>query len=302
MKPFIEAYRHILDELIRNSSQEAEVTPKNVFQEGRPNNKPLIQRVVNELLLPGSTIEGFEHLVELYEHAQGGKTCLILMQHFSNFDIPNFYELLERRGTEGKRVADAIISIAGFKLNEENPIVRAFTEAYTRIVIFPSSSLKGEQDPHKLEELKSKRLALNMAAMWQIMRLKTKGHIILVFPTGTRYRPWQPETGRGLVEVYPYIKTFHYMVLIAINGNTLRINPNGKMDEDLVCKDIVIYTASPVYSCKEYRQRLIKEGKQHHHNKQFIVDQIMAELEAMHEATEKKRLELLKAQGAPDAY
>jgi glycerol-3-phosphate O-acyltransferase len=297
MKPFIEAYKEIIDELIGNASQDAVVTPKNVYQEGRHKNKPLIKKVVNELLLPGSTIEGYENLVELYKHALEGKTCLVLMQHFSNFDLPNFHELLERRGKEGEKIMESMIAIAGLKLNEENDVVRAFAEAFTRIVIFPSSSLKGITDQELLHEAKKKHMAINMAALWQIMRMKTKGRIILVFPTGQRYRPWDPKTGRGLKEVYPYIKTFHYMVLIAINGDTLRLNPDGKMDEDLATEDLVMYTVSNVYSCKEYRTHIIHDEKHIKDQKQHVIDHIMNELEGMHKEAEKKRIDLLRAIG-----
>jgi hypothetical protein len=299
MKPFIEAYRDIVSELIGNSSQDALVTPKNVYQEGRATNKPLIRKVVNELLLPGSGIDGFENLAELYGHAAEGRTCLLLVEHYSNFDLPNFHELLERRGPEGEKIVKAMIAIAGFKLNEENDLVRAFTEAFTRIVIFPSSALKGVTDPEELKELKKKQGAINMAALWQIMHHKSKGRIILVFPTGQRYRPWDPKTGRGLKEVYPYIKTFHYMALVAVNGNTLRLNPAGKMEEDFVAEDVCTYTVSPVYHCKDYRAVVEREEKENHIKdvKQDLIDHIMDELGRMHAAAESHRSELLRALG-----
>jgi glycerol-3-phosphate O-acyltransferase len=272
------------------------ITPKNVFQQGRRTNKPIIKKVVNELMLPGSSIDGFENLAELYGHALEGRTCLLLMEHYSNFDLPNFHELLERHGPQGEKIVDCMIAIAGLKLNEENDLVRAFTEAFTRIVICPSSALKGINDPEELKAAKNHRVSINMAALWQIMRLKTKGHIILVFPTGQRFRPWDPKTGRGLKEVYPYIKTFHYMTLVAVNGNTLRLNPNGKMDEDLVTKDVCTYTISPVYSCKEYRADLEKDHKHVKDHKQFLIDHIMDELKQMHELAELKRTKLLPAE------
>jgi hypothetical protein len=297
MKPFIHAYREIAEELIRNSSQDAVITPKNVYQVGKDTNKPIIKKVVTRLLLPGSAIDGFERLSELYAHAREGRTCLLLVEHYSNFDLPNFHELLERRGPEGEEIVRSMIAIAGMKLNEENDLVRAFTEAFTRIVIFPSSALKGITDPEKLKEAKNHRMSINMAALWQIMRLKTKGHIILVFPTGQRYRPWDPKTGRGLKEVYPYIKTFHYMALVAVNGNTLCLNPNGKMDEDLATEDVVTYTVSPVYHCKDYREKVLKEDKHIKDPKQFLLDRIMSELKAMHDEAEKKRLRLLAELG-----
>jgi hypothetical protein len=297
MKPFIHTYKETVAELIRNSSQDAVITPKNVFQQGKSTNKPIIKRVINELMLPGSAVEGFDNLVELYRHALAGRTCLVLMEHYSNFDLPNFHELLERRGPEGEKIVASMIAIAGLKLNEENDLVRAFTEAFTRIVICPSSALKGITNPEKLKAAKDHRMSINMAALWQIMRLKTKGHIILVFPTGQRFRPWDPKTGRGLKEVYPYIKSFHYMALVAVNGNTLRLNPNGKMEEDLATEDICTYTVSPAYHCKEYRAAVEKVEKHVKDPKQHLIDHIMDELARLHADAEKKRIELLRALG-----
>ena len=37
--------------------------------------------------------------------------------------------------------------MSGMKLNEENPYVSAFAEAYSRIIIYPSRSLAAIKDP-----------------------------------------------------------------------------------------------------------------------------------------------------------
>ncbi|MBN1522833.1 MAG: 1-acyl-sn-glycerol-3-phosphate acyltransferase [Spirochaetales bacterium] len=297
MKTFIEAYHDTIHELLEEAEREGTITPDNVFQEGIHKNKAIISKIVRELLLPGSAINGYEHLAELYQHAQNGKSCLLFMQHFSNFDLPNLMELLERRGAEGKKIMESIIAIAGMKLNEEHDIVRAFTEAYSRIVICPSTALKGIEDEAQLKDASTKRVAINRAAMWQLLRHKNKGHIILVFPTGTRYRPWVPETGKGLTEVYPYIKSFDYMVFVSINGNTLRINPKGNlMVEDIPAEDILLYSVSPVYNCRDYRHAM-QEKSGEGDIKEFTVDQIIQEMNLMYAETEKKRVAMLKKTG-----
>ena len=96
MEPFIYKYRDIVLEVIKKASVDKIITEDNVYQEGIPTNKKLIKKVINELMLPESRIIGFENLKKLYEYAIKGKSCLLLMEHFSNFDIPNIYELLER--------------------------------------------------------------------------------------------------------------------------------------------------------------------------------------------------------------
>ncbi len=101
-------YKEIIDEMIRNSQGAPVVTDKNVYQEGHPANKPLMRRIVGDLLLPGSRIDGLEHLLELHALALRKKFCLVLMEHYSNFDLPNFFELLEQQRCrrEGDRGRD----------------------------------------------------------------------------------------------------------------------------------------------------------------------------------------------------
>ncbi|HUX39061.1 MAG TPA: 1-acyl-sn-glycerol-3-phosphate acyltransferase, partial [Rectinemataceae bacterium] len=114
--------------------------------------------------------------------------------------------------------------------------------------------------------------------------LKTEGKLILVFPTGTRYRPWAPETGRAVREIDSYIKSFSKMCLVSINGNILRISESKDMTDDLLCKDTVIYEASEPISCEDFRNRVKHE---HHHHivedrKQAVADAIMAGLAQLH--------------------
>ena len=122
----------------------------------------------------------------------------------------------------------------------------AFTEVFTRVVIFPSRTVQGIKDKHKRREAEIRRARINIAALKTLMTLRREGRLVLVFPSGTRYRSWDPSTGRGLKEIDTYIKYYSHMVLVAINGNTLLPNPNGNMDEDYPVKDVVRYTVSPV--------------------------------------------------------
>jgi hypothetical protein len=297
MIPIKDAYKEIGRKLIQNSSADKVITEENVFQEGLAPNKPLIKDIMNQLLLPGSRIIGFENLVRLHNLALSGKSCLLLMQHFSNFDIPNLYELLERNGKKGEDISKSIVSIAGMKLNEESDLARSFTEAYTRVVIYASSSMQNITDPKKLMEEKIKRMKINRAALRVITRLKHNKRIILLFPSGTRYRPWDTATGKGLKEVYSYLKTFNYMVFVAINGNTLRISRKGDMEDDRVTRDLVMYTVSDVYNCKEFRTRSMKECKLMEDSKQHVVNDIMKRLEDLHNETEYERARLLRELG-----
>jgi hypothetical protein len=283
-------YKEIIDEMIRNSQGAPVVTDKNVYQEGKPANRPLMRRIVGDLMLPGSRIDGLEHLLELHTLARRKKFCLVLMEHYSNFDLPNFSELLERRGAEGKEIADAIVAVAGVKLNETSRLVLAFTEIFTRVVIYPSRTVQGIEDKHRRREAEIRRARINIAALKTLMTLRREGRLILVFPTGTRYRSWDPSTGRGLKEIDTYIKYYSHMVLVAINGDTLLPNPNGSMDEDYPVKDVVRYTVSPVLRCSEFRKEALRTRPEDNDDaKQAVADRVMSALADLHARAEAAR-------------
>jgi len=286
-------YARIIEQMIANSTGAPVVTEENVYQPGRPANKPLVSQIVRDLMLPGSRIIGKENLLELQQLARKKKPCLILMEHYSNFDLPCFCELLERLGDSYKEVADALVAVAGVKLNEESKLVLAFTEVFTRVVLYPSRGIETIEDHKVRHDAERRRARLNLAAMKKLMTLRREGKLVLVFPTGTRYRPWDPSTARGLKEMDTYLKFYSHMVMVAINGNTLLPNPNGGMDEDYPSRDVMIYTVSPVWKCSEFRRRALKDGAHEEDKKQHVVDAAMASLGRLHERTEKARQRLL---------
>jgi glycerol-3-phosphate O-acyltransferase len=304
MEPISRKYRDRIMRMMAASQAQAVVSDKNVHQPGNPAILPFIDGIVAENLLPGSGIRGLEHLEELLKAARSGEPCLLLLEHYSNFDLPAFHYLLRQSGDSGKAIADALLAIAGIKLNETNPIVLAFTEAYSRLVIYPSRSLEiiknNLKDPKELVAEVMRSTTVNRAAMKGLAELKVQGNLVLVFPSGTRYRPWDPSSKRGVREIDSYIKSFSKMCLVAINGNILRLNTEGSMEEDLICEDRLVYTASPVLDCASFREevkhnyRLRDELKSGHpfreDKKQAIVDEVMNQLDRIHEAAEKDRL------------
>lgn len=247
-------YREVAAELMEKAADEpATITPENVYRTGNPEVRALVNRVVDDLLLPESTFLGLEHLEELAGHAREGAACLILMEHYSNFDIPCLYRLLELQGERGKAVAERIVSMAGVKLTEDSPFIRAFSSGYPRIMIYPSRALQEVTDPQHREELERRSAAINMSALREMVRCKHDGRIVLVFPTGTRYRPGKPETRRVLPEVATYLKHFDYLVFIGVDGNVLRVSPTPDMTRDITAKDIVVHRAGPVLEVKAFR-------------------------------------------------
>lgn len=273
-------YRDRILQMMSKATHGSTVTEGNVLQLANTAILPYIDGMLDELILSDSVIKGIEHLEELLSKATGGASCMLLMEHYSNFDLPVLSYLLRADGERGTRIAEAIVAIAGMKLNEDNPIVAAFTEAYTRIVIYPSRSLAGLDPKADFAEFVRSN-AINRAAMKSLNEMKKGGKLILVFPAGTRYRPWAPESKRGVREIDSYVKSFDYFCLVSVNGNVLRIQP-GDMAEDLVCQDRMILEASPVIACPEFRKAARDAVSEDEDKKQAVVDEIMRKLDEMH--------------------
>jgi len=268
------------------------VTGENVYQEGNKDILPILDKMVDPLMLPGSGVDGMENLEELLAKAESGKSCLLLLEHYSNFDLSIFSLLVRKAGGRGDAIAQALVAIAGMKLNEDSPVVAAFASAYTRIVIYPSRSLKG-LDPQKKQEEFLRSNAINRAAMKALDDVKTQGKLILVFPAGTRYRSWDPSTKKGVREIDSYLRSFDYMCCVALNGHILLVQQTDMMN-DVVCSDIVRVTAGPVQSCEEFRSKVRADAEAAgiEDKKQAAADGIMAKLEELHIIAEDKRTSL----------
>jgi glycerol-3-phosphate O-acyltransferase len=268
------------------------ITDQNVFQEGDASILPILDEMVGKLILPESRLYGLENLEELYAKAESGKSCLLLVEHYSNLDLSIVSMFARKAGGRGKEISDSIIAIAGMKLNEDNQGVAAFASAYSRIVIYPSRSLHGQSDDIKKIELPRSN-SINRAAMKALNEQKVKGKLILVFPSGTRYRPWDPETKKGVREIDSYIRSFDYMCFIALNGTILQVQKTD-MINDIVNYDIVTVTAGKVISCADFRVKVRADVNEEEDKKQAVVDAIMNELEKMHIAAEEKRKKLFE--------
>ncbi|MDR0377742.1 MAG: 1-acyl-sn-glycerol-3-phosphate acyltransferase [Spirochaetaceae bacterium] len=279
------AFKDLIVQALQISRSFAKITEHNVYQQAVPEILPLMDKMSDTLLLPGSGIGGFEHLDDAYTKAVSGKSCLLLLEHYSNLDLPIFSYLLRKEGERGRAIADALVAIAGMKLSEESPAVAAFTAAFTRIVIYPSRSLAGLDAVKDRDEI-IRSNSINRAAMRFLLDIRTKGKLILVFPSGTRYRPWDPSTKRGVREIASYIKSFDYMCPVAINGEVLHIR-QGEMMDDYVSPNVVRMTAGPVISCSDFKEKIRAAGAED--KKQAAVDAVMQILEEMHLALERER-------------
>jgi hypothetical protein len=293
MDPISERYQETIGRMIRLSRGTPDLDKGHVYLEGNLAIRALIDPIIQENLEQGSGLRNASHLFELHRLAREGRAVLILSEHYSNADLPALIYFLSRLGDEGRAAAEAIVAMAGIKLHQENPLIRVLTEAYTRIVIYPRRYLEiirsKIKEPHDLLQEVLKSNSVNRAAMKSLARVKRQGKMVLVYPAGTRFRPWDAGSKRGVREIDSYIKTFDAMVLISINGNILRINSAGEMSEDLIVRDKLIMTVSPVIACREFRTAIKHEAAFREDKKQLVVDEVMKRLDGLHRDVEKSQ-------------
>lgn len=285
-----EKYGDILTQLAQVSVAADKINETNVYQKANPQTRKFIDVLVGDHLAEGSRLENKENWRAFFDAVKAGKSGLILMEHYSNADLPALCWLLEHDlGEEGKELSRKIVAIAGMKLNEADPGVKAFAESFSRVVIYPTRSLiqteeKAQTEEEKLNEEKKAR-TINLAAMRAMDKCKRDGEVILVFPSGTRYRPGHPETKRGLREIDSYLRMFDVMVLVTINGQILSIdsdNPDDMLADKLDCA-VQIFAASPVLACKQYRKDYLASLPADHPDpKQAMIDHVMEQFDVQH--------------------
>lgn len=281
----------VFAEMQKMSHAAAKIDETKVYEEANMQLRPYMWKLLDEAFNSKSGLGNLENYKDFYENVvKQGKSGLILMEHYTNLDLPGILYLLEKQGEDwAKDLSSRIVAVAGMKLNEADAGVRAFTEGFTRVVIYPTRSLNAVEGKEISEEEKiaeeQKARKINFAAMRAMDGCKKRGQVILVFPSGTRYRPGKPETKRGLREIDSYLRLFDKMILVSINGNCLRINPDNPDDmlADILEPGKCVFTASPVIDCKEFRNNILDnlpEGVED--PKQKTVDAVMEYLEKQH--------------------
>lgn len=292
-----EKFGDLFAEMVAHSKAAAKIDETKVYEEANPEMRKYMFKLLDDTFSADSGLGNLENFKDFYEKVvKQGKSGLILMEHYTNLDLPAIIYLLQKVGEPwADDFASRIVAVAGMKLNEASAGVRAFTEGFTRVVIYPTRSLnaveaKGiSQEELKAEEQKARKI--NFAAMRAMDACKKRGQMILVFPSGTRYRPGKPETKRGLREIDSYLRLFDYMLLVGINGNCLRINPDNPDDmlEDILEPGKVTLTAHPVLDCKKFREHVLSSLPADESDpKQKTVDQVMQILDEIHNQVESK--------------
>jgi len=277
----------IVEILVKNDTGDNGFRPDNVLQTGNEKNRKIISGIMDQLLLEGSRIQGKENIEELFKLSKEGKSCLILMEHYSNFDYPLLYKMIDEQLDADP---EDMYPIAGMKLTETDPRVSAFSNAYNKIIIYPSKSIESEKDSEKQAELRKISGPINLAAMKALTKCKNSGKVILVFPAGTRVRPWAPESRKGVREMYSYIKTFDYICFVGKNGNILPPHESDKMDMDSPVRDLIILTAEKPIKGRSYVKEVLENLPEGEDQKQFVVTKVMQHLFDLHDRVEPSRL------------
>ena len=284
--------------MLKHSHAAAKIDETKVYEEANMETRKYMMKLLDETFSSDSGLGNLENFKTFYNDVvQNGKSGLILMEHFTNLDLPAIIYLLQKVGEPwADDFASRIVAVAGMKLNEASAGVRAFTEGFTRVVIYPTRSLnavggKGlSEEEMQAEEQKARKI--NFAAMRAMDACKKRGQIILVFPSGTRYRPGKPETKKGLREIDSYLRLFDEMLLVSINGNCLRINPESPDDmlSDILEPGKVTLTAHSVLECKKFRNEILEKLPADEADpKQKTVDAVMEILEKQHDEVEAKK-------------
>jgi len=285
----IQRYEKEIEKMMIQSTSHhnREITPENVFQEANRVNRGFMRKIVAELMLEGSGIEGQDNLRELAALAAEGKRCLLLPAHLSNMDVPALWYLMEQSGPQIAEIFEKIVFVAGRKLNEDNQVMKMLSEMFTRLVITPRTFYEGMEEGPELDRLLKEGQAINLAAHRVVRLMSAEGRIFLVYPSGTRLRPWDSSTGRGRREVESYLRVFDYFCIGATKGNLL---PPQQTEMHVECPEEsrVVMRFGEVLSTKAFRKQCADEAAKLEANgrpvedlKQYTIDRVMEMIEAL---------------------
>jgi len=299
-RKLITTFSKTIESMLQNSVQTATIDKENAVQYANKTNRKYIESIIEKLILDGSSVEGFHSLEQLYQLNQKGHSCLLLFEHYSTFDVPVLFYLLKKQYNMGERITNNIIALATRTLNEYNDIVRAFAEAYTRVLIFTVKLLNElEKDPVKKDEWKQ-AIEYNKFALSKMHELR-KNNIVFIFASGTRYRPGVPETKKPIKQIDSFIRQFEYMIVGGIAGLVLEVNPNGSMEQEYIKKDVMTFSLSPVLSCSEFRQKVF-DISPHKDRKTAIADAVDKELQKYHNLAQKKHDKIIQLFSSIDLF
>ncbi len=287
-------FTHIIKEMISNSIYSQDLDTMLAYQPANKKNCTLVDTIIAALLYKNSTIHGIEHFETLGKLASQGKSCLLLPEHYSNFDVPALFYLIRSQYSQYAPILDQIICLAAAKLSTESKTVLAFAESFNRIMIYPARSKLSENDEGYSDDIAHKIDSFNHRAIEKMMALKNEGNIILMFPSGTRYRPQNPDSRNALEQVASFIKRFDYVCFLSLDGNLLKVNPNNKMEQDIACRDTMVYYFEEPIPSRDYLS-MTKENASSNQTdyKRGVAQHVTSHLLALHQYATKIRTPLI---------
>lgn len=266
-----------------HSAENLKITPDNVFQEGIHRNLNLFLELVDQLMLPGSRIEGAANLLSSLELLKQKKSLLFLMKHQGNFDAICLYSLLKREGEPYQDILNRLVFIAGRKLNEDSVVVKTFAEIISRLIIVPKREIplktesETEEQAVQRELIETEARRINRAALRMLIKLKQEGRIIALYPLGGRPKPWLPE--KGVKETTSYMRMFDYVHFINMSGNLMEVQRDMRAERPR--RDRVVFTLSEAVSAEDYLRQsreLYEKQTEEADFDQFNVNRVMKEI------------------------
>ncbi len=270
------------------------IRPDTVLRPGVPANRELFGRFIDTLMVEGSGILGSQHIREFYDRCQKGESCLFLVEHVGNLDYPCLFRLMERDELLGKEVAESVLPLQGIKLVNESPIISSFSSAYETIVIVPSRTIDSIPEGDDKEKKHQEAREINRSSIQILVKKKHAGRLILLYPTGTRSRPWDPSTYLAVKEVQSYLKTFDKILFVTIHGNCLPTKQGGDLLSDTPKQDLILFTCSPVMDAREYYNNAKEEFAGDEDVRDSISQSVMSVLKKQHDEHQAHYEELCK--------
>jgi len=236
-----EMQHHLVDE------QPMPLNPETVLRWGNRCNQPFFAAMCRRLLLPGSRIEGLSNLENLATLARNEHSCLICLNHRSNFDVPTLQALLE--DANNAPLFEKLIWIAGRKLEEDTGPTRIMVQCFNRVIVTPLGWFAGDHTEDQVHEARR----LNIAADRAIATRRHDGWIFALFPSGTRIRPGDESTRHAIEQTDSFLKNFEYLALCHIDGCTLPVTKDRDLTHETPQLSRMIYTFGPVLKTEQWR-------------------------------------------------
>jgi 1-acyl-sn-glycerol-3-phosphate acyltransferase len=230
------------------------ITKDNVYQPARDTGRDALEAFMDHLLLPGSRVEGLEHLDTCLADLDAGRHVLFLAEHRGNLDVPTFHNLMRRAHPRYGPLLGRLIYIAGRKLNESSDLIKMFSEKYARLVIVPRRDIPPERPGADVagraqrEAVLEQARQINRAAFRELVRLKKAGHVFVLFPLGGRLKP--DADNRPVKETTSYLNSFDRAYLLSMEGNTLP--PLPRMEDERPIQERVVFRVGPPLDCKTF--------------------------------------------------